>query len=952
MKKGPWSNISPFVQNYRGVNWTQLPRGGWVGYTLSGAKVDIPHILEVEFPPDVEQDVSISIVEPKANTSLDQLHGDAGITIGDHDLVSPDTVSDQRTRHRIVFWPKSTAPVVVIANRGKKGQAAFGKIRLEAFPQGLPVSRQSQGSRKRIAILRGEFLRSIFHADPLEDSHASIDSWASFLTSANRLVAYLKFAGYDGASLNVVSDGSSLYPSSLLNPTARFDRGIFAGTRKDPFRKDILEMLFRLFDRDGLIFIPAVEFATPLPELESILAKGGSNAEGIDLVNPKQSASGSGTEDGLAPYYNPLNDHVQRAMANVLKEISLRYDHHASFRGLRLNCRWQGYTHLPGISWAFDSRTVNEFVSDTAQANPGWQAQDAIQRLALQVEKEEPTQLVQAWVRWRADRLTAFYRALAEEMQSQDRQLFISVIDLMQSAPWQQQLRPALPRRASAQQVLLELGMDIAALQTTDNLTVLRPNRIARLHHLGSQAVNLEANELDIQQDFQSPGPTAVQFHYETSIVEYPDFDRHGPTRKVAHRFLSTFQRAGFESRRHVALGLAQHDDIWVFEGGAMFPFGQEQSSRTFFQVYRDLPDHPFQRVELEQSDPIQAWVAAEENATVAYFVNTSPWEAKARIQWRSSSEVSVEALGRENSTVQVKELLDHYQHDVTLEPYGIYALRFGSAQVELLDCQTELPSGIAQYLHVQLDEIVSREKQIESRSPSLLLANPSFDEITRTGQLNAWFPVTDGGGVVEPDSRWSADGEVSLRLYSPSGEATAQVKSQDFAAPESGRLVVFLKLRKVDPRANPPLVLRLESTTEGYDPDHLFENIPFQEFGDQGLKYVDLPTDPDLRLRIGLELKGAGEVWVDDIRFYDRWIFKEEKKDLKKILHRASVQIRDGDFSSCYQTLSGYWPRFLLRHVPPPRVAIRPEPVPMPVQEEPRNSRFFDLRRFIRLRK
>ncbi len=52
--------------------------------------------------------------------------------------------------------------------------------------------------------------------------------------------------------MTVLADGSTIYPSRLLEPTPRYDTGVYFASGQDPYRKDVLELLFRLFDREGL----------------------------------------------------------------------------------------------------------------------------------------------------------------------------------------------------------------------------------------------------------------------------------------------------------------------------------------------------------------------------------------------------------------------------------------------------------------------------------------------------------------------------------------------------------------------------------------------------------------------------------------------------------------------------------------------------------------------------
>src|SRR6185369_8411258 len=90
--------------------------------------------------------------------------------------------------------------------------------------------------------------------------------------------------GHNGLLLSVLADGSTIYPSQRLEPTPRYDTGTFFDQGFDPVRKDVAELLFRLFDREDLRLIPTVQFAAPLPELEALLRQGGRDSIGVEWV--------------------------------------------------------------------------------------------------------------------------------------------------------------------------------------------------------------------------------------------------------------------------------------------------------------------------------------------------------------------------------------------------------------------------------------------------------------------------------------------------------------------------------------------------------------------------------------------------------------------------------------------------------------------------------------------
>ena len=85
-----------------------------------------------------------------------------------------------------------------------------------------------------------------------------------------------------------MADGSTIYPSATLEPTPRYDDGTLFANGQDPIRKDVLEMMFRLCDRQAAQLIPAMHFATPLPELEQLKRRGGGEAARAGADRPQR----------------------------------------------------------------------------------------------------------------------------------------------------------------------------------------------------------------------------------------------------------------------------------------------------------------------------------------------------------------------------------------------------------------------------------------------------------------------------------------------------------------------------------------------------------------------------------------------------------------------------------------------------------------------------------------
>lgn len=944
-QRGPWSNVDPTHSRSGGSAWSHLQPEGWIAYALPVKPADVgkPHILDIEFPAEFRQDVGISVIDGKRSiASLD-----SGLSIGDPDLTLPDvSLPTAPTRHRVVFWPQTDSPAVLITNRSADGEIRFGRIRLEVFQQGLPSTppRVSRGTgRKRIAALDGGRLREFFLAQhPHNDGRQiDFDDWQTFFEAGSRLVSYLRFAGYDGASISVLGDGSTLYPSELLHPTPGFDRGSFSGEGQDPYRKDVVEMLMRMFDREGLDLIPAVEFSTPLPELEKLLSAGQSTSVGIELVD----ASGRLGADmqkrypGRAPYYNPLDPRVQLAMQHVVDELIGRYAHHACLKGLRINLSDVGYAHLPGTEWGFDQHTLESFYAYVAKTNPsesraGFEA--TIARLRLQINTRQSTDLTNLWLQWRAEQTELLYRKLHQTVikHHQQNRLYLSMVDLALTVPWQHHLRPSLSEESETDGVaaaMAELGIDIERLNALPNVVLMRPQRIASMTRLGSQAVNLKLMDKEVQQFFDSGSTSASQFMYESVESTLLGFAESGPPLANERSIWQSLPvRKGAEARRPYARSLAWHDDRIMMDGSDLMPMGQVEALRSFAAVYRELPDQPFELISFQDSQsgprknaPLVVRIARDGDQTWVYAVNVSPWTVDANFRWNMPDGCQVTALGQQS--LQVQDLFGQNDADVTIEPYGLLALKFSSPDVRLLGCDATIQQVhiVKKHLRAQLERISTRIDQIRREpEPIPLLKDPGFESDIANPEESPWVVGGVRGGIVGRDTSVRTAGNSSLHMKY--GAGPVWITSESFDAPETGRLIVAMKIRS-NGESEAPLVLRLNSTTPGYRPLHRFEDIRVKEFRSVAIRFLDLPTDPGVQLQLQLEIVEPGEVWIDELVLTDKGVSRDEHPTLQRIIQIPWHLQRHDELGMCYERLGGYWPRFLLRHVPPLEIATRP---------------------------
>jgi hypothetical protein len=147
LSKGPLGNEPTGTREHVNITWSTLKAGAWQAYPLPVSEPNWPHILEVEFPSDLEQSLAISIIEPNAAGLVAPLGVDSGIDVTVTPGRTPQTLS-----HRLVFWPRTKSPLVLLANRHDDAQAVFGKIKVLSGPaQLMAASRSGDAQRSRLA---------------------------------------------------------------------------------------------------------------------------------------------------------------------------------------------------------------------------------------------------------------------------------------------------------------------------------------------------------------------------------------------------------------------------------------------------------------------------------------------------------------------------------------------------------------------------------------------------------------------------------------------------------------------------------------------------------------------------------------------------------------------------------------------------------------------------------
>ncbi len=322
-------------------------------------------MLEVDYPADSEQSFGISIVEPNAYGVVSGVNRDTEVYV---EGLGRSEAKHSQTQ-RLVFWPRTQAPMLVITNLHPTAVAHFGQIRVYKRSTNRltsePVAKAVPDGRLVAAYLARPTAAETFGAtktiDPISAANGVVtncvdDSQTAYET-ATRMADYLHYCGYNSVVVNLPIDEQS---QSATPPSNSLD--------VDPF-----ELMLRVFDREGISVLPAVDFAVPLPQLEALRRKSDAQTSGLEWVggDGKTWLDSQGTRHGRAPFYNLLDPRVQQSMRQHVQNLIDRYGRHASFAGVTIQLSSNGYALLPSLEWGLDDTTFARFARDKGISDLG-----------------------------------------------------------------------------------------------------------------------------------------------------------------------------------------------------------------------------------------------------------------------------------------------------------------------------------------------------------------------------------------------------------------------------------------------------------------------------------------------------------------------------------------------------------------------------------------------------
>ncbi len=954
----------------------------WQAYSLPLEATGTPHLLEIDYPADEDQHFGLSIVEPNAAGVVEGVGRDAGVYV---EGLGRSEEKHKQTQ-RLLFWPRTQAPLLLVTNQHPTASAHFGPIRVlkRTGPLGVGPSPSPSHERLIAAYLARPLAAASFGAtEVVEMAEAtaapkSVGDYQTLYECATRLADYVRHGGYNSAVVSVLADGSSTFPSSQLLLTPRYETGRSTDRIRD---NDGLELTLRVFDRERLTLIPAIEFTTPIPRLEELRRAADSRISGLELVGPdgRTWLETNGVRGGLAPYYNLLDPRVQQAMLEVVREIVERYGAHPAFGGLAVQLTSDGYTQLPTLDWGLDDATIDRFSRDTGiQLGAPGPNRFAARHAAITGQHAD------AWRTWRTTQVADFYNRMAAMLgDNGQRKLLLTTEKLFDHPQIRPRVRPTLLVESRVAESMLDLGVDRQLLERTPGIVLCPTRYVEPMSPLPDRALDLELNAAYARRD--QPANAAMKsasvLYHRPLPLRLASFQASSPFRISGEiRLASQSVPSGMSAQQPYVQALLQGDPAVLVDGGDLLPLGQEEMLRGVRTLLAQLPTSA-QVSEIAKHAVVVRTYTEHDRVTVL-VVNTAPWHVEAQVALDVAQSAKLEPLSAPtdaNRADPIKPLAlaaGRQPWAVSLGPYDVQAVRIAAPSVNVIDIRATLDDAANDELTRRLGDLASRD--LSAPRVYRALANPSFEPLGGATPLPGWHLAgdnTNASAVLDATS--PQEGKTSL--YFRNDGQLAAVESDAFPIPPTGQLAmtVFARGQNMGPGTELRLVFESESDGQPYRRAARVRGAETQRNNQQwgrpfAILVNDLPLDAHGQMRIKFELTGPGEMWLDNVKLNDLLFplkfYENSQAEILQLLrctHEVQAAYDAGQLKDCIQLLEGYWPRFVMAYTPtttpvialapssdkPPAAATPSQPAPPTSNGEPPAPGFSDrLKRIVPL--
>lgn len=891
----------------------------WSAYHMKIRNQNQPHKLVVTYPHQSQTQLGFSILQPDAAGQLVPVGVDSGVYQTSSGVLTTLSGDSQESQAEVIFWPRVNDPIILFHSLGTDSTIEITRVQVYELPvsDGDVASvedatvEDTTAEKKRLVgpYLQKPLLPEIFGASQVLDSisNRSLDDWQTFYEAGNRLAYYLNYHDFNSVLLAVSADGSSIYPSRYLAPTPRYDSGVYHSSGQDITRKDVLELLFRIFDREQLALIPELQFSSIITSLEQVISEEPDESVGIELVNfhGKTWRKTEGASRGQAPFYNPLNQRVQNEIINIFTELVARYKSHTSFQGVAVQLTLNGYLQLPGLKWGYDDVTVSQFEKETGvkvPESPESQKYEARYQFLT-------TSALPQWTQWRCRKIKELHQRLAKILLKErpDARIIFSARELLPTQSSTGDVISSIKSGAQFRPVLKEMGLDFSDYDQISNGIVLRPGQF-HSEQQKSVTAHLLNNHPTVDDSFKTRFNGALYYHHPVE-VRMSEFDQISPWQPAFTWLVSQASPTGSTNRSRYVHTIATLDPYIVFDGGWTIPFGQEQATHSIRTQLQKLPARPFQTVQAAEQ-PVIARLSRGKEKTYFYLVNDFPYACEVTVELTSPSGAAVIHLATDESVKITDTSTGTKKYSISLDAFDFQAFEIADPQVQIQSIVCRVNETALAHLQAKIDQkkhrLLDLHRSMEDDTAVVFQAD--FESQNSHDYILAGWESKDQTRLPwNLDTTESHSGKASLLLGREPGSRFLKTNEIPLQQCRYLSMGIWLKTNAKEMQVR----IALEAEQNG----KLKVQSAIISVDQQWRKYLfrvkDIPSDQIKNAHVLIEKLGADKLWIDDVDLQIHQISPEDDRQLTKLVSTLSFAWNSQRYLDCYRLLDSYWGQF-----------------------------------------
>ncbi len=883
----------------------------WQAIALPNLNPGVPYLIEIEHGNQLEdgelipQSLGVTILDKSSQGELVPLNRTL--------IHNSATWNPQENESiKVLIWPRTSAPLLVVSNPSTADIASLGKIRIYRS-EGFKRTKRSQ--RQLSLRWRDPQLEASVGAS-LAPSPGKLYEVADLQTRfevSKRIADRVQIAGANGAIIPLNSQGGSLTSIPSLSGTPRFNMATWAFGSSDLPPIDPLEILLLEFDRRRLDLTPCLSLDEPLPQLEK-------------RRRYEQDSSYLWSADSDSQRYNPLHAGVSEEIQTIGKELRDKYEHHRSLGRLSFQIGSRGALIQPNLEGGFETRIVDQFLKEN-QLNWPENLPRNPETHAEVIEQNIP----EAWEKWKQQRYDRAAYSVSQAYRSRRGQAPLIFADkILYHEEFSRAATPKLGRQIDLNESFEILGVSSLlkpgrmSLVSNESASSSLPNRLigdASFWNAVSRQKELISNQsLKVTQllsdqvavrlvrssDFFGTPQSPNDFLFEATIIS---------NETAAQRLV--------ESSSDLSIPL-------LIETSGSEEGWYSEELITLRKLFTSTPTsrQPSDKSLKTNSHDVKISVSEQANGkapgTVLIASNKTAWKRQASV----TIEVPHRSLAIPISSDLQPEWFESGKHalKIELEPYQAIAWRFSSIGIQCVGIRVDNASNA-------VDEISKRVEQLKladhsARRQVTPLRNPSFEERREDGQAAEWELIN----CPQPVAKHSAiDGNYALTISSQGDDAMGVCTP--FTMPSTGQLAIQFQATSIELEPDSEFVIEFLTTDGKYqsrttvNADQLptLDQNNEETWTDLIFAVDDLPIGVAGQMQVRFILIGKGTILVDNLRCEDLMLplpayiedTKSQKLALVQLKLAAQQALDEGRLADCQQILDSYWGKFLVTNFP-----------------------------------